>query len=209
MLLPRVCKILAGPLKLHLQPEPEPGLRAIQIRVGGRYLLPGGAEHVCETRSLSLSTIEVRAPESGLRGDPVTLYLDNVGPVTGVIQTIAPDGFTVAVEVGPERRARFAARLDWLAAQANGKADQRSDPRIVPHTRSVEVRRADGRVIPGTIIDLSMSGVAVAVTDLPSVGETVTVGKRRAKVVRHLENGFAVTFLLPFRPETFGLHVVL
>lgn len=205
----RAYMILAGPLKLHLQPEPEPGLRSVQIRVGGRYLLPGGVEHVCETRSLSLSTIEVLAPESGMRGDPVTLYLDDVGPVTGVIQAVAPDGFTVAVEVGPERRARFAARLDWLAGQANGKADQRSDPRIVPNTRSVEVRRADGRVVPGTIIDLSMSGVAIAVTDVPPVGETVTVGKRRATVVRHLENGFAVTFRLPFRPETFGRHVVL
>ncbi|PIK73950.1 pilus assembly protein PilZ [Methylobacterium frigidaeris] len=181
----------------------------MQIRVGGRYLLPGGVEHVCETRSLSLATIDVLAPESGLPGDPVTLYLDDVGPVTGVIQTIAPDGFTLAVEVGPERRARFAARLDWLAGQANGKADQRSDPRIVPNTRTVEVRRADGRVLPATIIDLSMTGVAVAVSDVPPVGEAVTVGKRRATVVRHLENGFAVTFRLPFRPETFGRHVVL
>lgn len=196
-------------MKLHSQPEPEPGVRPIQMRVCGRYLLPGGAEHVCETRSLSLATIEVLAPQSGFLGDPVTLYLDDVGPVTGVIQAVAPGGFTLAVEVGPERRARFAARLDWLAGQANGKTDQRSDPRIVPNIRSVEVRHADGRVVPGTVIDLSMSGVAIEATDLPSVGELVTVGKRRATVVRHLQNGFAVTFRLPFRPETFGRHVTL
>ncbi|QRE76111.1 pilus assembly protein PilZ [Methylobacterium aquaticum] len=200
---------VAGTLKLHSPSQPEPGALPIQIRVNGRYLLPGGTEHVCETRSLSLAAIEVLAPRSGMLGDPVTLYLDDVGPVTGAIQTIAADGFTLAVEVGPERRARFAARLEWLASQANGKTDQRSDPRIVPNIRSVEVRHADGRVVPGTIIDLSMSGVAVAATDVPSVGELVTVGKRRATVVRHLQNGFAVTFRLPFRPETFGRHVTL
>ncbi|TGD99855.1 PilZ domain-containing protein [Methylobacterium nonmethylotrophicum] len=201
--------IVADALKLHIQPEPEPGTRPIQIRVSGRYLLPGGVEHACETRSLSLSAIEVLAPESGLLGDPVTLYLDDVGPVAGAIRSISSDGFTLAVEVGPERRARFAARLDWLAGQASGRADQRSDPRIVPTQRAVEVRRADGQVLPGTVIDISMSGAAIAVDDKPAVGEAVTVGKRRATVVRHLETGFAVTFRLPFRPETFGRHVVL
>ncbi|WP_245238658.1 PilZ domain-containing protein [Methylobacterium platani] len=194
-------------MKLHFQPEPDS--RAIQIRVGGRYLLPGGVEHACETRSLSLETVEVLAPESGLLGDPVTLYLDDVGPVTGAIQAISAEGFTLAVEVGPERRTRFAARLDWLAAQASGRADQRSDPRIVPTHTAVEVRRADGRVLPGRVVDLSMTGAAIATTELPPVGEAITVGKRRATVVRHLQSGFAVTFRLPFRPETFGLHVVL
>lgn len=70
-------------MKLHSQSEPDLSARPIQIRVCGRYLLPGGAEHVCETRSLSLATIEVLAPQSGLLGDPVTLYLEDVGPVTG------------------------------------------------------------------------------------------------------------------------------
>lgn len=209
MLLLRIGEIVADGLKLHIQPEPEPDTRPIQIRVSGRYLLPGGIEHVCETRSLSLSTIEVLAPESGLLGDPVTLYLDDVGPVAGAIHTISPDGFTLAVEVGPERRARFAARLDWLASQVSGRTDQRSDPRIVPTQRTVEVRCADGRVLPGTIIDLSMTGAAIAAPDRPAVGEAVTVGKRRATVVRQLESGFAVLFKLPFRPETFGRHVVL
>jgi hypothetical protein len=200
---------VADALKLQSQLEPEPGARPIQIRVGGRYLLPGGAEHACETRSLSLAAIEVLAPESGLLGDPVTLYLDDVGPVAGAIRAINPDGFTLAVDVGPERRARFAARLDWLAGLTSGRSDQRSDPRIVPTVRTVEVRGADGRVQPGTIIDLSMTGAAISVPDRPAVGEAVTIGKRRATVVRHLENGFAVTFRLPFRPETFGLHVML
>lgn len=206
---PRVWNHLADTLKLQLQPELEPGAQPIHMRVGGRYLLPGGAEHVCETRSLSLATIEVLAPESGLLGDPVTLYLDDVGPVTGAIQTVTRDGFILAVDVGPERRTRFAARLSWLADQASGHVDQRSDPRIVPTHRTVEVRRADGRVVPGTIIDLSMTGAAIAVPELPPVGEAVTLGKRRALVVRHLSGGFAVTFRLPFRPETFGLHVIL
>ncbi len=200
---------MADALKLHIQPESEPGTQPIHIRVGGRYLLPGGAEHACETRSLSLAVIDVLAPESGLLGDPVTLYLDDVGPVAGAIQSIRPDGFTLAVDVGPERRARFAARLDWLAGLASGRTDQRSDPRIVPTVRSVEVRRADGQVQSGTIIDLSMTGAAISVAERPAVGEVVTLGKRRATVVRHLETGFAVTFRLPFRPETFGLHVML
>jgi hypothetical protein len=179
------------------------------IRVPGRYLLPNGGEHACETRQLSIAEAELVAAVPGRPGDPVTVYLDTIGAISGIVRGTTPTGFTVAIEATPGRRARIAARLDWLAARASGAAEQRSDARIVPAAKGVQVRMPDGALVPGTVIDLSMTGAAVALDARPAVGATVTVGKRFATVVRHLESGIAVSFKLPFRPETFNESVVL
>ena len=45
------------------------------------------------------------------------------------------------------------------------------------------------------IIDLSLSGAALAAESRPTVGSAVTLGRVQARVVRHLEEGFAVEFV--------------
>ena len=51
-------------------------------------------------------------------------------------------------------------------------------------------------------IDLSLSGAAISAEMKPPVGEEVLIGKVKARVVRHLEDGFAIEFLHPQLAET-------
>ncbi len=44
------------------------------------------------------------------------------------------------------------------------------------------------------ILDASQSGAAIASTERPALGLLVGVGKLQARVVRHLDDGFAVEF---------------
>jgi hypothetical protein len=44
------------------------------------------------------------------------------------------------------------------------------------------------------VLDVSLSGAAVAVEARPPIGSMVTVGRTAARVVRHIENGLAVEF---------------
>ena len=60
----------------------------------------------------------------------------------------------------------------------------------------------DGRAIACRIMDLSLSGAALAAEIKPLVGEPVTLGRVHARVVRHLEEGFAIEFVHPQLPET-------
>jgi hypothetical protein len=52
------------------------------------------------------------------------------------------------------------------------------------------------------IIDLSLSGAALAAEIKPLVGEAVILGRVQARVVRHLEEGFAIEFVHAQLPET-------
>ncbi|WP_298952290.1 PilZ domain-containing protein [uncultured Methylobacterium sp.] len=176
------------------------------LRINGRCLFADGEEHACQTREIGLDEAVLSAPVSGRPGEPVTLYLDNVGALTGTIVATAPDGFRLRIEVNAERRVRIAARLDWVAARGEGGVEQRSDVRIVPTVTDVRVRLPDGTHVAGSIVDMSMTGIALAIPVQPPVGSQVTVGKRFATVVRHLDGGFAAAFKLPFRPETFSQH---
>jgi hypothetical protein len=51
------------------------------------------------------------------------------------------------------------------------------------------------------IIDLSLSGSAIATDQRPALGVLVTLGTVQGRVVRHLEDGFAVEFTRLQHPD--------
>ena len=61
----------------------------------------------------------------------------------------------------------------------------------------------NGTNVACRVIDLSASGAAVAIApDLrPAVGAAVTIGKTPGRVVRHIEEGFAIEFTRLQHPD--------
>jgi hypothetical protein len=51
------------------------------------------------------------------------------------------------------------------------------------------------------VIDLSSSGAALKTDQRPDIGALVTIGKTTGRVVRHLEEGFAVEFTRLQHPD--------
>ena len=58
-----------------------------------------------------------------------------------------------------------------------------------------ELKLDEGIVVPCKILDVSISGASVATDARPVPGQVVQLGKLRARVVRHHENGLALEFL--------------
>ena len=71
------------------------------------------------------------------------------------------------------------------------------------------VSRADGRTHGARIRDISRSGAAVRSGVAPEIGTLVTLGSTRGKVVRLLDDGFAVQFLRLLPLEWFTPAYVL
>lgn len=174
-------------------------------------MLNTGDEFACIAHDITLRQARIMARRPANPRDVVICYLDNIGIVRGIVTRVVPGGFLIDFEVTDERRARIAARLEWHVNRASELAEQRAAPRIVPVNRSVEVSLGGDMVFKGTIIDISLTGTAITLDRRvkPFPGSVIRVGKRYATVVRHLENGVAVEFKLPFTSETFNEHVVL
>ena len=63
---------------------------------------------------------------------------------------------------------------------------------ILPNNTNVAVQ----------IIDLSLSGAGVATTHRPDLGSIVSLGNISGRVVRHLEDGFAIEFMRLQHPNS-------
>ena len=89
----------------------------------------------------------------------------------------------------------MAAQLTWLANKdiLNLPEDRRHE-RIVPDNRHSTVVLDDGRRYNCKIIDISLSGAAIELAVRPAMGTPVTLGRMRARVVRHFGDGVAGEF---------------
>jgi hypothetical protein len=96
-----------------------------------------------------------------------------------------------------EERQRIAAKIRWLRKHTAAAApDQRQHQRMLPRTPRSSLLLGDGTRIDCFIIDMSSSGAAVSADFEPAIGQPLAVGRAVGRVVRYLELGFAVQFVV-------------
>jgi c-di-GMP-binding flagellar brake protein YcgR len=168
----------------------------VKVHLLGRYMLPDRREFPCQVINMSPGGLALLAPGIGNVGDRVVAYLDHIGRVEGKITRIIDNGFAMTVGATPRQRDKLAAQLTWLATRdiLTLPEDRRHD-RIVPRNPIAVLTLEDGTKMTCRIIDLSLSGAAIAAENRPSLKSIVLLGQVQGRVVRNLEDGFALEFL--------------
>jgi hypothetical protein len=108
----------------------------------------------------------------------------------------------MTISATPRKRDKLASQLTWLANRhVLGLPEDRRHGRVVPKDPTSTLMLANGESITCRVIDMSLSGAAV-MTDLrPQIGSLVTLGKTQGRVIRHIEQGFAVEFTRLQHPD--------
>jgi hypothetical protein len=137
------------------------------------------------------------APVAGRPGERIIAYVDHLGRLEGHIARVFQNGFAVSISATPRKRDKLAAQLAWLANRhILGLPEDRRHGRIVP-------RNPVGRLLMPNGVNLacrsSQSGAGIA--QRPPIGALVTLGKVQGRVVRHLEDGFAIEFTRLQHPD--------
>ncbi|MCC2110828.1 MAG: PilZ domain-containing protein [Hyphomicrobiales bacterium] len=179
-----------------VEPPPEhEGFQHVKINVLGRFMLPDRREYPCQVLNMSPGGLSMLTPVSGQVGDRVIAYLDHIGRVEGKIVRTIEGGFAMTLNATPHKRDKLASQLTWLANrhELNLAEDRRHD-RVVPRNPFSQITLDDGRQYKCKIIDMSLSGAAVALDVRPAIGSPVTLGRMRARVVRHFDGGIAIEF---------------
>ena len=168
----------------------------VKVHLLGRYMLPDRREFPCQIINMSPGGLALLAPGIGNVGDRVIAYLDHIGRVEGKITRIIDNGFAMTVGATARKRDKLAAQLTWLANRdiLNLPEDRRHD-RIVPRNPIALLTLEDGSKMTCRIIDLSLSGAAIAAENRPPLKSLVMLGKVQSRVVRNLEEGFALEFV--------------
>jgi hypothetical protein len=169
----------------------------VKVNLLGRYMLADRREFPCQVINMSPGGIALAAPVSGEPGERVIAYIDHLGRLEGKIARKLDNGFAMTVEATLRKRDKLAAQLTWLANRhiLNLPEDRRHG-RFIPKKTMARLILPNGNNVTCRIIDMSESGAAVAISPeiRPAVGAMVTLGKTVGRVVRHIEEGFAVEF---------------
>jgi hypothetical protein len=169
--------------------------QSVRVNLLGRYMLADRREFPGQVVEMSPGDLTMVAPQGGNVGERVIAYIDHLGRLEGAITQVTDHGFTMQMSATERKRDKLAAQLTWLAnREILNMAEDRRHGRIVPKRPMTTVILPNGTNITCRIIDASQSGAAIASTDRPALGMLVTVGTLQGRVVRHIEEGFAIEF---------------
>ncbi len=167
----------------------------VRVNILGRYMLPNRREYPCQVVDMSPGGARLVAPEIGEVRDRVIAYLDHIGRIEGQITRVFDGGFAISINATSRKRDKLASQLTWLANRGElGLPEDRRHARLVPRNPYSEITLPDGRKYRCKVLDMSLSGAAVACEFCPAPGTAVTIGGTPGVVVRQVESGFAIEF---------------
>jgi len=182
--------------------EPVRRFQSVRVNLLGRYMLSNRQEFPGQVVEMSPGDLTMIAPQGGHVGERVIAYIDHVGRLEGTITGHVENGFVMQMSATERKRDKLAAQLTWLAnREILNLAEDRRHGRIVPKRPMTRVVMPNGTNLTCRIIDASQSGAAIASTERPAMGLIVTVGTLQGRVVRHIDDGFAVEFTRLQHPD--------
>ncbi|HTP93001.1 MAG TPA: PilZ domain-containing protein [Xanthobacteraceae bacterium] len=174
----------------------------VNVNLLGRYMLADRREFPCQVVDMSPGGMAVIAPIGGTPGERIIAYVDHLGRLEGHVARVFPNGFAMTIAATARKRDKLAAQLTWLANRhLLDSPEDRRHGRIVPRNPMGRLILPNGLNITCRIIDVSQSGAGVATEERPPLGCLVTLGKVPGRVVRHLDDGFAVEFTRLQHPD--------
>jgi len=177
----------------------------VKVNLLGRYMLADRREFPCQVVNMSPGGIAIVAPVSGNPGERVIAYVDHLGRLEGKIARMLDNGFAMTIEATLRKRDKLAAQLTWLAnRQILNLPEDRRHGRFTPKNTLARLILPNGTNVTCRVIDLSASGAAIAIAPnlRPAVGAALTIGKTPGRVVRHIEDGFAIEFTRLQHPDS-------
>jgi hypothetical protein len=183
--------------------EEQRRFQRVRVNLLGRYMLADRREFPCQVSDMSPGGMSVIGPVAGKAGERVVAYIDHVGRLEGTIIRVLPNGFAMSISATARKRDKLAAQLTWLANRSilNLPEDRRHG-RFVPKITGSRLIMPNGTNVGVRIIDLSLSGAGIGTLERPEIGSYVTIGKIPGRVVRHLEQGFAIEFQRMQHPDS-------
>ena len=168
----------------------------VQIPLLGRYMRENRREYPCQTVNMSAGGVAVRAPDIGERGERIIMYVDTLGRVEGEIVRTSRDGFALRLHASRYRQEKIANTLTWLLNKDRFVLlETRRHERIAPKNPATTLKLSDGTPLSCRLLDISLSGAAVAVDPVPAIGTQVMLGRTPGRVIRRGERSVSIEFI--------------
>ena len=183
--------------------------KRVKLTLLGRFMRASKNEYPCRLIDISVGGAAISSPVAVELGERIIVYFDHLGGLEGAVVRLLDGGFAMEFAATVRKRQKLAADLTWLVNQSDVDVASLRRPghdRIALQNQSIPVRYEDGEIEDCNAIDVSISGASLYSAQRPPLGTEIQVGKLRARVVRHHDNGFGVAFIDIQRVEAIRRH---
>lgn len=170
----------------------------------GRFMRANRQEYPCKLNDISLGGLSMMSPVPVESDERIVAYFDHIGGLEGTVVRQFEGGFAIALTATRHKREKLAAQIMWLINrhELKGAEERRHERVAVANAMSLsQLRLAEGLTIQTRVLDISLSGASLVTDARPPIGSEVQLGKLRALVARHHEQGIAVRFTDIQEPE--------
>jgi hypothetical protein len=171
--------------------------RRIVISLPVRFMANDASEHRGLLFDMSPGGVSVTAEIKPPLGSHAILYIDDIGRVEGVVARHHPYGFAVRLTTTQSRRDKIAERLVFHANKHRLRAEDLRAHERTETDQNVRCMMPDGQEMPCRVIDLSLTGAAIAMNPPPAIGAELVIGRMQGRVVRRIPEGVAIRFMTP------------
>ena len=182
--------------------------RRVQLDISVRFMLSDQTEYLGKILDISAGGLALQTDAKPDLGSKVVFYIDDLGRYEGEVRRVLQHGFAVEFSTSDGKKDKTADNLTWLInRELVAEQNSREHPRSIL-MKEAKLKRADGSELICEIIDMSLGGVLLTVTDRPPIGEIIEIGQMEGRVVRHTDTGVGIEFLnvnIPRRKLTGGL----
>jgi hypothetical protein len=173
--------------------------KRIVVELTGRFMRANKQEHPCRLIDISAggAAIRLMSPVTVSLGERVVAFFDHIGGIEGALAREFDGGFALKLASTQHKREKLAAQLTWLAnrAELDGEEERRHERIAPPGNGMQSLELAEGIKLTCRVLDISVSGASIGTPARPEIGTEVTLGRLRARVMRHHAQGFGVQFI--------------
>lgn len=175
----------------------------VKVDLLGRFMREDRQEFSCQVINMSPGGAALRTTMPPRQGEHVVAYIDHIGRLEGRCARVFENGFAMTISATLRRRDKIADQLTWFANRSSlGLPEDRRHDRFELRNPRTTLTLPDGTVVECRVLDVSLSGAAIACKVKLALGSPVTLGRTPARVVRELEQGFALEFTRIQSPDT-------
>jgi hypothetical protein len=169
--------------------------KRVAVVLLGRFMRATKDEYPCKLHDISVGGAAIISPVTVELGERIIAYFDHIGGIEGEVVRLFDSGFAIKLSATQYKREKLAAQLTWLLNRAElDGIEARRHERFKPKHSTSTLTLAEGFVMSCQLIDISLSGASIATTARPAIGSEIVVGKVRARVMRHHDQGISVQF---------------
>ncbi len=149
----------------------------------------------CRILNLSAGGAAIECSSRFPHGICLVLYIDNFGRFEGKTVLHTNGQLALQFSIGEAKRDRLIEMMRSFGLEGLAGITQLRKHARIPSLASGSITRESGEQLACDVLDISLDGASLRTKVRPPVGEVLSLGRARGRVIRHHADGIAIQYV--------------